>query len=73
MGSAGTAPLRSESLLIGCQVLLGPLVGLQGFDGVDVLRQLRLPPHQDLVLLQILQALQEVETVSGSPDQQTWL
>lgn len=30
----------SESLLIGCQVLLGPLVSLQSFDGVDVLRQL---------------------------------
>lgn len=48
---------RSESLLIGCQVLLSSLVSLQSFDGVDVLRQLRLPPHQDLVLLQILQTL----------------
>lgn len=47
----------SESLLIGCQVLLGSLVGLQSFDGVDVLRQLRLPPHQNLLLLQLLQTL----------------
>lgn len=47
----------SESFLIGCQVLLSSLVSLQSFDGVDVLWQLWLPPHQDLVLLQILQTL----------------
>lgn len=48
------APPWSESLLIGCQVLLSPLMGLEGFDGVDILWQLRLSPHQDLVLLQLL-------------------
>lgn len=50
---------RSESLLIGCQVLLGSLVSLQSFDGVDVLRKLRLPPHQDFVLLQVFLTLRD--------------
>lgn len=57
-GSGGEGPLSwSKSLLIGCQVLFGSLMSLQSFDGVDVLRQLRLPPHQYFVLLQILQTL----------------
>ena len=55
----------SESLLIGCQVLFSSLVGLQSLDGVDILRQLGLPPHQDLLLLQILQTLQGAEQGAG--------
>lgn len=50
-------PASSEGFLIGCQVLLSPLVSLQGFDGVDILRKLGLPPHQDFLLLQVLQTL----------------
>lgn len=56
-GWGRTAPLRSERLLIGCQVLLSSLMSLQGFDGVDVLRQLRLLPHQNLLLFQVLHPL----------------
>lgn len=40
-------------------------MSLQSFDGVDVLRQLRLPPHQYFVLLQILQTLKAQENRPG--------
>lgn len=52
----GGAP-RSEGFLVGRQVLLRSLVSFQGFYSIHVLRQLRLPPHQNLFLLDIFQPL----------------